>query len=98
MIPVKTYDPVKQAEVLAGIIDGDVFRKDCTKNTHYMVVYRGYGIQAVVVDTLVRRGVKKVVIETKTEILTSDLTDWVQHGTMIITSVRMAIKFFLRSA
>jgi hypothetical protein len=81
MIPIKTFDPKKQATVLAGMLDGTTFYKDCTDKAHYMVVYRGYGIQAIVVDSLKRAGCTTVVIETKTEILTSSLQDWIDHGT-----------------
>ncbi len=81
MIPIKTFDPKKQATVLAGMLDGTTFYKDCTDKAHYMVVYQGYGIQASVLDTLVRSGCEKVIIETKTEFLTSNVEDWVKLGT-----------------
>ena len=78
--PIKTYDPKKGKFVLAGFLSGDTFHKDCTKKTHYMIAYRGYGMQNDVLDILSHRGVTTVCIETKKEILTSTLEDWVAYG------------------
>jgi hypothetical protein len=75
-----TFDPKKQKAVLAGevLIDDSCFEyfyKKVKKN-HFMIRERSYGISEDVLQQLVHLGITKIIIETKTKKIESNLEQW----------------------
>jgi hypothetical protein len=75
-----TYDKAKQKYVHAGVIVGNRFRKNVT-STHFMVKHNGYGIQAIVLNELIKKKVDTIIITTsKGTTHTSKIIEWVKNG------------------
>lgn len=77
MITLKTYDRVKQREVVAGKYDEvkKIFTKR-VKDCHYMRKTKSYGIQSDVVERLLDLDCLTVQIKTDDGTYTSDLYLW----------------------
>lgn len=72
-----TFDPKKGQTVFAGYIEGDFFYKIVTAR-HFMRIMKGYGIQEDIIVKLQAQGVKKILIETPTSLLESELSQWLE--------------------
>lgn len=88
----KTFDEVKNREVVVGTLEGETFTKQVT-NKHYMVSENGYGIQAEVLDELVEAGCKVIEIHSKKSIWKSHINQWglnsksYGHGLQVFLSI-----------
>lgn len=77
---IRAFDPKKRKEVVCGYVDGDTYHRS-VNNRHYFVKYGGYGVQTLILDRLIRKKVKYIVITThKGTKLKSDIIDWVRWG------------------
>lgn len=76
-----TFDPAKNKKVLCGEVIGDTLFR-WVKPEHFMQVVQGYGIQEVVFQEIVRKGLKMVVLkETNTEQRwEADIKTWKYKG------------------
>jgi hypothetical protein len=75
-----TYDKAKQKYVLAGIIVGNRFKKNVS-NAHFMIKHNGYGIQAIVLNEIIKKKVDLIVITTSRGTThTSRVSEWVKNG------------------
>lgn len=79
-INIDTYDEGKYKKVHCGYVQDGTFYREVT-NKHYMVKYKGYGIQQDVLAKLLSLGVKKIEIKTQSGLMhKSKLTDWILKG------------------
>lgn len=76
---VRTFDKAKDKKVMAGSVIGNEYHRTVT-NAHYMVKHRGYGIQSSIFSELISKGVQRIVLHTKTGVLSSWLYDWTDKG------------------
>lgn len=76
---ITTYDVRKSKIVKAGALIDGVFIKECNSK-HFMKIHQGYGIQEDVIQKLIENKCEKVMIKTTTEVLISNLIDWLQFG------------------
>lgn len=74
-----TFDPQKNKLVLAGRIKKKVFWKT-VNSKHFMRKLNSYGIQNDVLQTLQDLKITKIRIKTKTQILESALSMWVEYA------------------
>ena len=81
MITLKTYDIVKQREVMAGKFNEKtrVFTKR-VKDCHYMRKTQSYGIQSDVIEMLINMTCKAIHIKTEDGLYISDFGLWVTQG------------------
>lgn len=76
------HDKKKDKYINAGIVNGNKFYK-FVKPSHYMVKYHAYGIQAQVLNELIKRKIVYIIINTdKGARLTSRLDLWVNKATV----------------
>jgi len=63
---IRSYDPMKNKEVVAGTFDKKtaVFTKK-VNNRHYMVIEKGYGVSEDVIQQLIKLWCEKIKIVTK---------------------------------
>lgn len=80
---IKTYDPKKDKEIVAGDFDADtgVFTKTVTKR-HFMIREGGYAIQVEVMDILSRWECKQIIIRSKTKTYKVLFDIWYKNGTV----------------
>jgi len=90
---VTTYDPKKQKHILAGHIDGKKFVKQ-VMGRHFFRKLQAYEIQEDVIQTLIEKGIKKVVILSHTLTYESPITEWV-NGHSLIRDYGNGIQRFL---
>ena len=75
-----TFDKAKQKYVQAGLIIGNRFKKK-VNNNHFMVKHNGYGIQAIVLNELIKKKVELIIITTaRGTTHNSKLHTWVSYG------------------
>lgn len=79
---IKTVDPGKHGEIVAGTLESGVFKKIVNSTKHFMRRVQGYGIQEVVFQKLKEMGCHTIVIDErdKANTLTSTIADWEDHG------------------
>ncbi len=75
----KVFDPAKKKEVICGYTDKGTYYRE-VKNEHYMVKYKGYGIQEELFTELMDT-VNKIEIRTQAgSIFKTTLANWVKKG------------------
>jgi hypothetical protein len=60
----RTFDEKKNKDVVCGYIEEKTYYREVS-NEHYMVKYKGYGIQMDILAKLVKAGVDTIVIVTR---------------------------------
>lgn len=71
-----SYDPKKRKRIFAGTAFRGSFFKEVTSK-HFMYSLQAYGIQEDVIDSMIEKDIKYVVIKTPTKIYGSDVSSWV---------------------
>lgn len=71
VIKITTYDPAKKREVTAGSVIGHTFYKKVDNYKHYCYKFKGYGIQADIMEKLLKLGVDTIQIKTDKDIIYS---------------------------
>jgi len=78
-----TFDPKKNKVVKAGELHNDIFLKKVGVK-HFMNIIQGYGIQEDVIQQLVEKGCSKIILETPTGLLESNLSIWLEPNIKVL--------------
>jgi len=78
---IKTFDPKKRKEIVAGFIENDVFTRKIN-DSHYFRKLNAYGISQDVFYRLYHLGVKSIVLEASTAQFEASYDDWSNHGVL----------------
>jgi hypothetical protein len=71
---IRSYDPKKRKEVIAGQFENNVFRKKVSPK-HFMIKEKGYGISEDVIQQLIELDCKIVIIKSKTRTINKKFED-----------------------
>jgi len=76
---ITTFDEKKGRDVTCGYTEGKTYFRD-VKMEHMMLKYFGFGVQAEILERLLKEGIESIVLKTKKKSFKSELADWVRHG------------------
>lgn len=76
---ITTFDQKKKKEVFCGFVEDNVFYRE-VKPEHFVLKYKGYGIQMGVFDSLWERGIEAIVITSKKFTHKASLKIWQKWG------------------
>jgi hypothetical protein len=76
---ITTFDEKKGKDVTCGYTEGKTYFRD-VKMEHMMIKYFGFGVQAEVLERLLKMGIESIVLKTKKKSFKSALADWARFG------------------